>query len=60
MVKSVSHTFLKERRLQSTTPHLWNCRRAGEQRNSLMNTEHASSGQFAVKLGEEAQTLFAC
>ncbi len=59
MVKGVSHARLKERGLQPSTTHLWNCGRTGEQSDSVMDTKRACSAGLAFKLGEEARTLLA-
>ncbi len=59
MVEGVSHTLLKERRLQPSTTHLRNCSRTGEQSDSVMDTKPACSARLAFKLGEKARTLLA-
>ena len=59
MFEGVAHTRLKERRLQPSTTHLWNCGPAGEQSDSLMDTKRAGSAELALKLGEEARTPLA-
>jgi hypothetical protein len=59
MVERIAHTLVKERRLQPTTPQLWNRRGAAKQCNPLMKTQHASGARLIVKLGKKAQTLLA-
>ena len=58
MVEGVSHSGFEKRRLQSTTPHLRNRRRTGEEGNSLMDAERASGAGLAIHLGEETETAF--
>ena len=59
MVEGVAHTLSEERRLQPATAQVWNRGGTAEQRNPLMDAQHAGGAGFAVDLGEEAQTLLA-
>jgi hypothetical protein len=59
MLEGVAHTLVQEGGLQPATPQLWNGRRAGKQRNSLMNAQHSGGARLALKLGQKAQALVA-
>lgn len=57
MVEGVSQALVKERRLQSSTTHLWNCSRASEESDSVVDRKRACRAGLAAKLGEEARAL---
>lgn len=59
LIEGVAHSFLQQGGLQATPPQLWNGRSASEQRNLLVDAEHASGAGFAIDFGKKARTLLA-
>ena len=57
MVEGVSQALVKERRLQSSTAHLWNRGRASEESDSVVDRKRACRAGLAAKLGEETRAL---
>ena len=59
MLEGVSHTFLKERRLQPSPAHLGNCGRTGEHSYSVVDPKRGRGAGFPFKFGQKARTLLA-
>jgi len=53
MLERVAHTLVKEGRLQSATPRLWNRGGTAKQRRAFMKAQDPSGTRLAAKLSKK-------